>query len=201
MFTGLVQATGRVISVSPTSSGVRLLLSPENWSYTPNLGDSIAVSGCCLTVAAERPDAIWEFDAVPETLSKTTLGSFKSGTRVNLEHSATPTTLLGGHIVQGHIDGVGVVDSITNGREHRVRIRPPSSLMPFMAPTGSVALDGVSLTIARVSPDDHFIEVVLIPTTLARTTLGDWVQGTSVNIEADALVKAVIHYTKHYRTT
>jgi riboflavin synthase len=206
MFTGLVQALGKVASVEPrpaaAGAGVRLLIDPLGWSYRPGLGDSIAVSGCCLTVAGlegpdGRPGSLWAFDAIPETLAKTTLGGLAPGSRVNLEHAATPTTLLGGHVVQGHVDGVAVVESVLTEGEWRVRIRPPAELMEYMTPKGSVCVEGVSLTLARVEPRQWF-EVALIPVTLEKTTLGDLRAGSSVNVEADAFAKTVVNWVRHY---
>lgn len=194
MFTGLIQAVGSVASITPTSTGVRIVIDPRGWSYTPALGDSIAVSGTCLTVAAfdGSPDKqAWCFDAIPETLAKTTLGSLRPGSPVNLEHALTPSTLLGGHFVQGHVDGVGTVESIdTASGQWRVTVRPPASVMRYMVPKGSVCLAGVSLTIADLTAET--LTVALIPVTLEKTTLGALQPGDAINIEADVLVKAVV---------
>jgi riboflavin synthase len=204
MFTGLVQAVGKVASVEPRQAGAgggfRLRIDPLGWGYRPEVGESISVSGCCLTVAAlEGPDGgLWAFDAVPETLAKTTLGGLAAGCRVNLEHAATPTTLLGGHVVQGHVDGVAVVESVLTEGEWRVRIRPTADLMEYMTPKGSVCVEGVSLTLARVEPRQWF-EVALIPVTLEKTTLGELRAGSSVNVEADAFAKTVVNWVRHYR--
>ncbi len=130
------------------------------------------------------------FDAIPETLSKTTLGSLRVGDRVNLEHAAIASTLLGGHIVQGHIDGVGSVATIKTDGQWRVRVKPPRELIRYMTPKGSVSLDGVSLTLAAVGPT--WIEVALIPTTLDKTTLASWRVGSRVNIEADVMAKTIV---------
>ena len=193
MFTGLIQAVGSVASISPTATGVRIVIDPRGWAYTPALGDSIAVSGACLTVAAfAGPSARhWCFDAIPETLAKTTLGSLRPGSPVNLEHALTPSTLLGGHFVQGHVDGVGTVESIDTAHgQWRVTVRPPASVMRYMVPKGSVCLAGVSLTIADLTADT--LTVALIPVTLEKTTLGTLQPGDKINIEADVLVKAVV---------
>lgn len=198
MFTGLVQAVGTVASVERRGVGVRLGIDPGAWEYRPALGDSISISGCCLTVAGLE-GAVWAFDVVPETLAKTTLGELAPGSRVNLEHAATPTTLLGGHVVQGHVDGVGVVESVTTESEWRVRVRPPAGLMEYMTPKGSVCVEGVSLTLARVEPREWF-EVALIPTTLEKTTLGNLRTGSRVNLEADVFAKTVVNWLHHYRS-
>ena len=200
MFTGLIEQLGRVARLEPVPAGLRLAVDPAGWNHRPAPGESIALNGCCLTVAAPPEGAarLLLFDAVPETLGKTTLGRLREGSRVNLEHAATPATLLGGHIVQGHVDGVGVFEKFERGAEVRVRVRPPADLMPFITPKGSVAIDGISLTIAAVSPADGWFEVALIPTTLAKTTLGEARQEDACNIECDALVKAAVHWLRHY---
>ena len=198
MFTGLIQAVGKVAAVEPRPAGLRLLIDPGGWGHLAGEGESIAVSGCCLTVAAAGgTGGTWAFDVIPETLAKTTLGKLRAGSRVNLEHAATPATLLGGHVVQGHVDGVGVVESVATAGEYRVRVRPPSGLMEYMTPKGSVCIEGVSLTIAEVQPREWF-EVALIPVTLVKTTLGDLKAGESVNLEADVFAKTVVHWLKHY---
>lgn len=205
MFTGLVQALGVVRSlqpITPSSPTVEITIDPLNWSHRPEVGDSICIDGCCLTVAHMAPHA-WAFHAVPETLSKTTLGSFLPGRRVNLEPAVTAATLMGGHFVQGHVDGVGRVDSVQTGADWRVRVTPPPALMKFMAPKGSLTLNGVSLTIAALHPGaadgvGGWVEVALIPVTLSKTNLGELAPGSNVNIEADVLAKQIVHYLVHY---
>jgi len=194
MFTGLIQVVGTIVEVSPQSSGSRLVLTAAGFVDDLAHGESIAVNGCCLTlVQAERVDANTQrlrFDVIHQTLRITTLGSLTPGNRVHLERSATPTTLLGGHIVQGHVDGVGTVTAINNeAGEHRVRIEPPAELMRYITDKGSVTIDGVSLTVASL--DDTRFEVALIPTTLELTALSDLIVGSRVNLEADALAKMV----------
>lgn len=200
MFTGLIQAVGIVLSVEPTPAGVRLSIDFGEWAHVPSPGDSICVSGCCLTVAATIGRAV-SFDVIPETLAKTSLGSLLLGARVNLEHAVTPTTLMGGHFVQGHVDGVGVVDLVDTAGSWRVRVRPPAELMRYIAPKGSVCVEGVSLTIAAVNPAESWFEVALIPTTLAVTTLADLKPGSKVNIEADMFAKQVVHYLQNFAGT
>ncbi len=201
MFTGLVQAVGTVRRLEPSPAGVRLEVEPVGppggWGYVPGLGESISVSGCCLTVAGVGGGA-WAFDVVRETLSKTTLGGLAAGSLVNLEHSVTPTTLLGGHLVQGHVDGVGVVERVDRGADWRFRVRPPAGLMEYMTPKGSVAVEGVSLTLAAVDAAAGWFEVALIPTTLEVTTLGGLREGDRVNLEADAMAKTVVHWLKNF---
>lgn len=198
MFTGLVQAVGTIAATSPTPAGVRLLVDPGAWPHRPALGDSISVSGVCLTVAALEASGggRWAFDAIPETLAKTTLRRLKAGDRVNLEHAVTASTLMGGHFVQGHVDGVGAVASVQTGADWRLTVTPPAEVLPFLAPKGSITIDGVSLTIAALTCDT--LTVALIPTTLDLTTLGTLKPGDGVNIEADMLAKTVVNYLRHF---
>ncbi len=194
MFTGLVQAKGRVAGVEARGGGVRLLVEPLAWDHIPSPGDSVCVSGCCLTLVERAETGCLAFDVIPETLSKTTLGEIRVGDGVNLEHACRADTLMGGHFVQGHVDDVGEVLAVeTRGGEHLVRVRVPDALAAYLVPKGSVCVDGVSLTIAHTSPTDSCFEVALIPETLARTTLGGLAAGARVNIECDQLVKAVVH--------
>lgn len=197
MFTGLVEAKGTVRSIEPRGPGLRLTIDPGSWNYAPSDGDSISVEGCCLTVVDPRPGA-WSFDVVAETIDKTSLSRLAPGSEVNLEKSATPTTLLGGHVVQGHVDGVGEVVHVQTGDDWRVGVRVPPALMAYMIPKGSVCLAGVSLTLARVDVAAHRIEVALIPATLAKTTLASLRVGDRINIEADAMVKTIVHWMTHF---
>lgn len=200
MFTGLIQAVGIVKNLDRSGRGpevpVRLGIDPGSWEHRPRHGDSISISGVCLTVAnkpAPRRQLL-EFVAIPETLSKTTLGGLRVGSRVNLEHALTPTTLMGGHLVQGHVDGVGTVVSVRRGEDWRIRIRLAAAMQEFVVPKGSVCIDGVSLTIAKVYADG--LEVALIPTTLELTTLGDVRAGDSVNVEVDMVVKTILTWAR-----
>jgi len=191
MFTGIIEHQGRVAALRPEPWGARLEVDPCGWAHVPGDGDSVAVNGCCLTVVGS-PGAggALRFDVVPQTLSLTTVGSLRVGDAVNLEHAATPATLLGGHLVQGHVDGMGEVLSVsTAGGEWRTRIAAPASVAPYLLERGSVAVDGVSLTLAAVG--DGWFEVALIPATLAKTTLRDRAAGCRVNLEADHLAKMV----------
>jgi riboflavin synthase len=200
MFTGLVQAMGMVSELRERPGGVRLVINPGDWLHGPELGESIAVNGVCLTLATplESGERGLAFDVVRETLTKTALGGLREASAVNLEASVTPATLLGGHIVQGHVDGVGVLERVQKGEDWRIRVRPPTELMPYIVPQGSVAVDGVSLTVAAVDPGAGWFEVALIPTTLSKTTLGRAATGDRCNLEADALAKTVVHYLRHY---
>lgn len=198
MFTGIIQRVGTVRSVEERPFGVRLSIDPTDasgaWGHTPRSGDSIAIDGCCLTVADDwTPDEEFLlFDAVRETLDKTTLGDRGVGARVNIEPSLRADALLDGHLVQGHVEETGEVAHIQdNDADWRVTLRVPEALMPCVVPKGSVSIDGVSLTIAAVG--DYTLTVALIPTTLERTNLRDRKAGDRVNLETDILARTVAH--------
>ncbi len=190
MFTGLVCDIGVVERVAPRQGGVRLTLRPERLAVDGlALGESVACSGACLSVV-ERGGGLVSFEAVPETLSRTTMGGWRPGTRVNLERSLALGDRLGGHLVQGHVDAVGeVLERVSEGQGARLTIRLPPEIAPLVAEKGSIAVDGVSLTVAAVGRDRF--EVALIPDTLARTTLGEAKPGTKVNLEADLVARHV----------
>jgi riboflavin synthase len=197
MFTGLVQHLGTVDAVEETAHGAALTVDTGGWGYAPEGGASVAVNGCCLTVTGVE-GAAFRFDVVPQTLRVTTLGGLRAGDPVNLEHAVTAATLLGGHVVQGHVDGVGTITTVDRADgEWRVRVEPPEALMDFIVDRGSIAVDGVSLTLAAVGPS-HF-DVALIPETLERTTLGRAEPGGAVNIETDYLAKTVVHWLQRQR--
>jgi len=195
MFTGIVQAKGRILSLDPTTAGVRLVVDRSSWKprHEASPGDSICVSGVCLTLVMGDAHAM-HFDVIAETLSKTSLGRRKPGDAVNLEPSLTPNTPIGGHFMQGHVDATGVVSRVQTGGDYRLTIRPPQELMDYVVPKGSIAIDGVSLTIADVQRETF--EVALIPTTLELTTLGATTAGDEVNLEADILSKTVVNYLR-----
>ncbi len=180
MFTGIVEELGRVTAVAPG----RIRVAATTVLEGARLGDSIAVDGCCLTVV-EQGDGWWEADVSDETLKRTTLGDRQPGDRVNLERPVRADDRLGGHIVQGHVDGVG---EIVEGAPD-LRVRMPRDLLRYVVEKGSVAVDGVSLTIVDVL-DDGFT-VALIPHTAAVTTLGHKGPGERVNLEVDVTVKYV----------
>lgn len=198
MFTGLVQAVGRVAAIEPNARGVRLTVDLGAWGHRPAPGDSISVSGCCLTVAAAG-GAMASFDLVPETLSRTTLGGLEPGSRVNLEHACRADALMGGHIVQGHVDGVGEVVRVqADPEDWRVVVRPPGQFMEWVSPKGSVTIEGVSLTVAALDVERGEFGVALIPVTLEATTLRDLRAGSRVNLEGDVIAKTVVHWMRHY---
>ena len=189
MFTGIVERTGRVRSITHVGAARRLLIDLGRVADGLAAGASVAVNGVCLTVASIDGQAVG-FDVIPETLDRSNLGRLRPGDPVNLERSLCAGDPIDGHFVQGHIDGVGTVTAVDrDGEDCRVAIAPPLELMRYMVPKGSVALDGVSLTIAAVS-DDAFT-VALIPTTLDRTTMGRYAAGDAVNIETDVIVRTV----------
>jgi riboflavin synthase len=188
MFTGLVECLGTVRSLTAVGAGRDLVVdAPFAGQVGP--GDSVAVNGCCLTVV-ERLAGAWRFQAGPETLSRTVLGSLVPGDRVNVERALRSGAPLGGHVVQGHVDGVGVLDRRSpQGDWDTVWFRSPEHLAVQMVPKGSIAVDGVSLTLVEVGPASF--SVALIPHTLAATTLGFKRPGDAVNLETDVLAKYV----------
>jgi riboflavin synthase len=182
MFTGLVESTG---TVGFLTGGRLHVESPLALSE----GDSVAINGVCLTATAVR-DGGFDADVMPETLRRTALGALAEGDRVNLELPLRASDRLGGHIVQGHVDGTGTVESVGDeGFARVVRISAPFGLLRYVVEKGSIAVDGVSLTVAEV--DDDGFAVGLIPETLERTTLGEAAPGRTVNLEVDVLAKYV----------
>ncbi|MCX7805652.1 MAG: riboflavin synthase [Planctomycetota bacterium] len=199
MFTGLIEHIGGVLSVSGTAAGKRLRIDLGPLAAECKLGDSVAVDGVCLTVA-DMDGTAAEFDAVPETLQRTTLGLLRASARVNLELPIRHGKPFGGHFVLGHVDGVGQVDAIESaGREYLVHIAFGPVLEPLMVEKGSVAIDGISLTIARLRPG--VLTVAIIPTTLAKTTMRLKKAGDKVNIECDILGKYVLKALAPWRTS
>lgn len=188
MFTGIVEELGTVVDLTMTGGVARLAVRGDVAAGAA-LGDSIAVNGVCLTVAKLDGD-LFVADVMAETLRRTTLGTLHGGDAVNLERAATASSRLGGHIVQGHVDGVGVVEQrAALGDFDEVTVRLPDGLAKYAVEKGSIAIDGVSLTI--VSADGDLIKVGLIPETLRRTTLGTRAVGDTVNIESDVFAKYV----------
>ena len=168
-----------------------MTVDPCGWRHQPAHGDSISVNGCCLTIAGSP----FEFDVIRQTLEVTALGRLAVGDRINLEHPVTPTTMLGGHIVQGHVDGVALVSSvIADQTQWRLRITPPTRLMEEIVEKGSIAVSGVSLTVAATGAD--WFEATLIPTTLELTNLGILKVGDAVNLETDYIAKVVVNYLR-----
>ncbi|MGC3996202.1 MAG: riboflavin synthase [Anaeromyxobacter sp.] len=190
MFTGLIADMGVVERITPRQGGARLTLRPQRLPVDElKLGESVCCSGACLTVV-ERGAGLASFDAVPETLARTTLGSWRPGTRVNLERALALGDRLDGHLVQGHVDGVAaLLRRVPEGQGVRLTFALPPELAPLVAEKGSIAVDGISLTVAAAGRDRF--DVALIPETLARTTLADAGPGTKVNLEVDVIARHV----------
>lgn len=187
MFTGIVETVGVVTGTTEIEEGRRLQISVEGWAPVP-VGASIAVNGVCLTALESRGQI--EVDVIPETLSRTNLGSLSEGDRVNLERAMTADGRFDGHIVQGHVDGTGTVESLDEDQRGVVMtIEAPADLMRYVVQKGSITIDGVSLTIAAL--DEGAFSVALIPHTLEITTLGLRKAGEVVNLEVDILSKYV----------
>ena len=188
MFTGIIHELGRVESVERSGEGARLRIAAE-LAAELGAGDSIAVNGACLTATSAEGGA-FDADVMRQTLSLTTLGELEVGSPVNLELPLRPTDRLGGHVVQGHVDGTATVaELVPDGFAKRLRFEFPDELLPYVVDRGSVAIEGVSLTIAAL--EDPVIEVSLIPETLERTMLGDLERGDRVNVECDVLARYV----------
>jgi riboflavin synthase len=189
MFTGIVREVGRVASIGGGDEGVRLEIDAPRTAPTVECGGSVAVNGVCLT--AESVDGrLLVFHAVPETLRRTTLGGLAAGAPVNLEPALRAGDAMGGHVVQGHVDGVGRVQSVeAEGEGLRVIVEAPDAVLRYCVEKGSITVEGVSLTVAEVHPDSFGL--ALIPYTLSETTLADLVPGREVNLEVDVLAKYV----------
>jgi riboflavin synthase len=189
VFTGIVRELGRVVSLSGGEEGVRLEIEAPGTAPGVEIGGSVAINGVCLTAeSVDGPRLV--FHAVPETLRRTTLGSLATGAAVNLEPALRAGDAMGGHIVQGHVDGVGRVQSVeAEGEGLRVIVEAEETILRYCVEKGSIAVEGVSLTVAELH-DDAF-GLALIPHTLADTTLADLVPGREVNLEVDVLAKYV----------
>jgi riboflavin synthase len=191
MFTGIVERTGSIIGTTAQAGGRRLRVDIGDIAHECKLGDSISISGVCLTVAGKSASVV-EFDVIKETLERTILGRRPLGAKVNIERSLRAGDRLDGHFVQGHVDGVATVARVQrSAQEHVLWFSPVAELSPYVIPKGSIAIDGVSLTIAAV--EKPLFSVALIPTTLERTTLGDLDRGDPVNIETDIIVRTIVH--------
>lgn len=188
MFTGIVADLGHVADVTPIDGAARLVVSAALLTNCA-LGDSVAVNGICLTVAARDGDSV-TMDVMGETLRRTALGSVSAGDAVNLELAVTPDTRLGGHLVQGHVDGVGtLIRREPTPQWDVVTVTLPPGLSKYVVEKGSICLHGVSLTVVAIDGDD--VTVSLIPETLRRTTWGTAALGSAVNVEVDVLAKYV----------
>jgi len=207
MFTGIIQYRARVAEIRRVDFGIKMAVDTSGWSHKATHGESICVSGVCLTCTkgfdAETGGALSEsntgdlltFDIIAQTLRCTTLGDLKVGDPVNLEPCVTPESLMSGHIVQGHVDGVGTVEHRHDTPDEvRLTIRPPEDLLDYIVPKGSVTADGVSMTLAE--SHEKTFELALIPTTIDLTTLGLAQPDTRVNLEADIITKTIVHVMK-----
>ena len=188
MFTGIVEEMGRVAAVQRDGEGLRLTIEAA-LARELGPGDSVAVSGVCLT-AVDPGETSFTADLSPETVTRSSLGGLAEGDSVNLELPLRPTDRLGGHIVQGHVDAVGAIEaSSDNGASRDMRVSAPAELLRYVVEKGSVTVDGVSLTVTEV--DDTGFSVSLIPETLERTNLGELTSGSNLNVECDIVAKYV----------
>ncbi|GAA2243036.1 riboflavin synthase [Herbiconiux moechotypicola] len=194
MFTGLIEELGEVLALERTADAAVLTVRAPLAVSDAKHGDSIAVSGVCLSVIDQTADS-FTVDVMAQTLRMSTIGELVRGQRVNLERAARVGDRLGGHIVQGHVDGVGTVLSVTPGQSwHVVRVELPADLAPLVVDKGSISVSGVSLTVSAIGDEldgGHWFEVSLIPETLAATTLGALTPGDRVNLETDVLARHV----------
>lgn len=188
MFTGIIQAVGEIAALEPQGGDLRLRVRTGKLDLGDvQPGDSIAVSGVCLTAVELPGDGFWA-DVSGETLAHTVIGDLKAGARVNLEKALLPTTRLGGHLVSGHVDGVGeVVERRSDARSERLRIRTPQGLARYIAAKGSICVDGVSLTVNTV--ERNVFELNIVPHTLSETTLDEYRPGRRVNLEVDLIAR------------
>ncbi|WP_116366803.1 riboflavin synthase [Parahaliea mediterranea] len=188
MFTGIIQAVGEIAALQPSGGDLRLRVRSAGLPLDDvALGDSIATNGVCLTVTELPGDGYWA-DVSRETLDFTTLGALKVGARVNLEKALTPASRLGGHIVSGHVDGVGeVVSSAEDGRSIRFVLRAPDALAKYIAHKGSITVDGTSLTVNAVHGAEFDLNI--IPQTMAETIFGTYAPGSRVNLEVDLIAR------------
>ncbi|MDO5090273.1 MAG: riboflavin synthase [Cardiobacteriaceae bacterium] len=188
MFTGIIETTGTVARLVPHGDDLTLHIQSDTFDFsTCQLGDSIAVNGVCLT-AVELGRDYFTADVSVETLSLTTLGALQSGSAVNLERALTPATPLGGHLVSGHVDGIGeLISRQTDARSTRMVFRAPPELSRYIAKKGSITVNGISLTVNDVAGDTFAVNIV--PHTLERTTLGTIREGDAINLEADLIAR------------
>ena len=195
MFTGIIEELGRIAAVERGAAGARITVAASIVTSDVKNGDSISVNGVCLT-AVDATDGSFAADVSPETLLRTTLGNLAAGSRVNLERAVTPATRLGGHIVQGHVDGRGTfVGAYDEGDFWTVRVGFPPETRRYLVFKGSVAVEGISLTIAGIE-DDHF-DIAIIPKTWEMTNLSTLKSGDAVNLEADVIAKYVENIVRY----
>ena len=189
MFTGIVRELGRVVAVEDAAGGKALVIRAPETATSTRIGDSVAINGCCLTATAVE-GAVLTFHAVPETISRTTLGALRADDGVNVEPALRAGDALGGHYVQGHVDAAGRVQSVeAEGEGLRVFVEAPREVLRLCVEKGSITVDGVSLTVAELAEDAF--AVALVPHTIEATTLSELRPGQSVNLETDVLAKYV----------
>ncbi len=189
MFTGIIEETGSVSRIEIGPHGTRLGIEAPATAAEARIGDSVAVNGCCLTVVAKDGPRL-EFDAVAETMRRTSLGSLAAGGRVNLERPLRANGRFDGHIVQGHVDGVGHLEAVTpEGSSYRLRFRAEPPLLRYVVEKGSISVEGISLTVAALG--EEWFEVAIIPHTWQVTNLAQKEPGSPVNLEVDVLAKYV----------
>ncbi|MDZ7663432.1 riboflavin synthase [Thiohalophilus sp.] len=188
MFTGIIQSVGKIAAIESKGSDTQMCIQTGKLPLGDvALGDSIAVNGVCLT-AVELPGDGFRADVSGETLSRTTFADIQSGSKVNLEKALTPTTHLGGHLVSGHVDGIGeVIERSDAGRSVKFRIRAPDELARYIATKGSICVDGISLTVNAV--EGAVFDLNIVPHTLVETTMGDFGTGQRVNLEVDVIAR------------
>ncbi len=195
MFTGLIETTGKVVSLEKKGEQATLTLHCPKLAQEAIIGESIAINGCCLTVTSATSERL-TFDLLMQTLRVTSLGQLDSGKLVNMERALRAQDRLGGHFVQGHVDAVGsILDLSPKGQDHRLEIQLPSEIRRYCIPKGSLAIDGISLTIAELT--DHSAVFWIIPHTIAETHLCDRKENDLVNLEADLLAKYVEQLIPH----
>lgn len=200
MFTGLIESTGTIARIDHKGQDIRLTIASKTLNFVDvRLGDSIATNGICLTVVA-LDGASYAVDVSRETLSKTAFADYRLGQRVNLEKAMLPTTRFGGHMVSGHIDGVGtLVDLVQDGRSIGVLVRLGADLLPYVARKGSIAIDGISLTVNDIQ--DDLISLNIIPHTMRHTTIVDWHKNLRVNVEVDLIARYLERLLQGANTT
>ena len=201
MFTGIVEELGQIASIKPSASGIRLGILARQTAKGVKLGDSIAVNGCCLTVVRigrKQPGTLWQFDLLQETWDRTNLKFAQPGQGVNLERSMAANGRFGGHFVTGHIDGVGQITRWERkGADHVLEIKCPPTVQPYLVEKGSIAVDGISLTVAGVTRTG--LRVWIIPHTYEVTALRERKVGDWVNLEADLLGKYLARFWEQQR--
>jgi riboflavin synthase len=194
MFTGLIQEVGTILSVTQNTEGKEFIIKAPGLIKEIQIDDSVATNGCCLTATQIKGDT-FKVQAIHMTLQKTSIGNLKSGDKVNLELSLRPNDRLGGHFVQGHVNAVGKIKQIkTTGENWEIEVSIPKDLRKYMISEGSVAIEGISLTIAKLTPET--LTVAIIPHTLEKTTLGTKKVGDDLNLEVDMIAKYIENFLR-----